>query len=432
MNILLLGSGGREHALAWKISQSPRCSRLFVAPGNPGTAECATNADLYPNDFQAVARFCLENGVGMLVVGPEEPLVKGIADHFKSDPALAGIAVIGPSASAARLEGSKAFAKDFMTRHGIPTAAYREFDKDSYTEGVAYLQSHGLPIVLKADGLAAGKGVVIARSHLEAIAEFELMLQYSKFGEASRRVVVEEFLTGIEMSVFVLTDGVSHVMLPEAKDYKRVGEGDTGLNTGGMGAVSPVPFADEAFMEKVRRKVVEPTMSGLRKDGIDYRGFVFIGLIRVGDDPYVIEYNCRMGDPETEVVVPRLRNDLVDLFSAVAEVRLAGVSIDTDPRSAATVVLVSGGYPGLFEKGKDIEGLDILNEDDVMVFHAGTALKEGRLVTNGGRVLAVTAYGKDVSSAVRRSLKIIEFIDYEGKYHRRDIGFEFADQTGPT
>lgn len=426
MNILLLGSGGREHALAWKISQSARCSRLFVAPGNPGTAECATNVDLSPNDFQEVGRFCTGHGVGMVVVGPEEPLVRGIVDHFRSDPALAGIPVIGPSASGARLEGSKAFAKDFMKRHGIPTAAYREFDIDSYAEGVAYLQSHALPIVLKADGLAAGKGVVIARSHLEAIAEFELMVQYSKFGEASRKVVVEEFLSGIEMSVFILTDGRSHVMLPEAKDYKRVGEGDTGLNTGGMGAVSPVPFADAEFMEKVRCRVVEPTMTGLVKDGIDYRGFVFIGLIRVGDDPYVIEYNCRLGDPETEVVIPRLGNDLVDLFTAVAQGRLSDTVIETDPRSAATVVLVSGGYPGLFEKGKPIEGLDILNEDDVIVFHAGTAIREGELVTNGGRVLAVTAYGADVPSAVRRSLKIIEFIDYEGKYHRRDIGYEFA------
>jgi phosphoribosylamine--glycine ligase len=425
MNILLLGSGGREHALAWKIAQSPHCSRLFVAPGNPGTAECATNVDVSPNDFEAVGGFCLDNGIGMVVVGPEEPLVRGIVDHFRSIPALAGIPVIGPSASGARLEGSKAFAKDFMTRHGIPTAAYREFDKDSYTEGVSYLQSHALPIVLKADGLAAGKGVVIARSHLEAIAEFELMLQYAKFGDASRRVVVEEFLTGIEMSVFVLTDGKSHVMLPEAKDYKRVGEGDTGLNTGGMGAVSPVPFADASFMEKVRRRVVEPTMSGLRKDGIDYRGFVFIGIIRVGDEPFVIEYNCRLGDPETEVVIPRLANDLVALFSAVAEGRLSEVAIESDPRSAATVMLVSGGYPGLFEKGKEIEGLDILNEDDVMVFHAGTAMRDGALVTNGGRVLAVTAFGKDIPSAVKRSLKIIEFIDFEGKYHRRDIGYEF-------
>jgi phosphoribosylamine--glycine ligase len=426
MNILLLGSGGREHALAWKISQSPRCSRLFVAPGNPGTAECATNVDLSPVDFPAIGAFCIEKAVGMVVVGPEEPLVRGIVDHFRSDPALARVAVIGPSASGARLEGSKAFAKDFMMRHGIPTAAYREFDKDSYTEGISYLQSHALPIVLKADGLAAGKGVVIARSHLEAIAEFELMVQYSKFGDASRKVVVEEFLSGIEMSVFILTDGRSHVMLPEAKDYKRVGEGDTGLNTGGMGAVSPVPFADDAFMEKVRRKVVEPTMSGLAKDGMDYRGFVFIGLIRVGDEPYVIEYNCRMGDPETEVVIPRLRNDLVDLFTAVAEGRLESVGIDADPRSAATVVLVSGGYPGLYEMGKEIEGLDILNEDDVMVFHAGTAIRDGLLVTNGGRVLAVTAFGRDVPSAVRRSLKIIEFIDFEGKYHRTDIGFEFS------
>lgn len=423
MKILVIGSGGREHALAWRLAQSPRITEILVAPGNAGTAregKCR-NVAVAVTDIDGLLALAQSENVALTLVGPEAPLVLGVVDLFQAH----GLRIFGPRRAAAQLEGSKAFAKDFMTRHGIPTAAYREFDKDSYTEGVSYLQSHALPIVLKADGLAAGKGVVIARSHLEAIAEFELMLQYAKFGDASRRVVVEEFLTGIEMSVFVLTDGKSHVMLPEAKDYKRVGEGDTGLNTGGMGAVSPVPFADAAFMEKVRRRVVEPTMSGLRKDGIDYRGFVFIGIIRVGDEPFVIEYNCRLGDPETEVVIPRLGNDLVALFSAVAEGRLSEVAIESDPRSAATVMLVSGGYPGLFEKGKEIEGLDILNEDDVMVFHAGTAMRDGALVTNGGRVLAVTAFGKDIPSAVKRSLKIIEFIDFEGKYHRRDIGYEF-------
>ncbi len=313
----------------------------------------------------------------------------------------------------------------FMMRHGIPTAGYREFDKDSYAEGVAYIQSHPLPVVLKADGLAAGKGVVIAHSHIEAIAEFELMIQYSKFGEASRRVVVEEFLSGIELSVFVLTDGKSHVVLPEAKDYKRIGEGDTGLNTGGMGAVSPVPFADEAFMEKVRVRIIEPTVRGIEAEGLDYHGFVFIGLIKVDGEPFVIEYNCRMGDPETEVVMPRLKNDLVDLFLAVAEGTLSTRQIETDPRSVATVMLVSGGYPGSYAKGLEIDGLDILKEDDVLVFHAGTVADGERVLTSGGRVLAVSAFGKDIPAAVRRSLNITEFIHFEGMYHRRDIGYEF-------
>jgi phosphoribosylamine---glycine ligase len=425
MNILLLGSGGREHALAWKIRQSPLCDRLFIAPGNAGTAMEGENVSLDMLDFPELGRFCLSYEVGMLIVGPEEPLVRGIRDHFSGDPALQGIMLIGPSSAAAQLEGSKAFAKAFMMRHGIPTAGYREFDKDSYAEGVAYIQSHPLPVVLKADGLAAGKGVVIAHSHIEAIAEFELMIQYSKFGEASRRVVVEEFLSGIELSVFVLTDGKSHVVLPEAKDYKRIGEGDTGLNTGGMGAVSPVPFADEAFMEKVRVRIIEPTVRGIEAEGLDYHGFVFIGLIKVDGEPFVIEYNCRMGDPETEVVMPRLKNDLVDLFLAVAEGTLSTRQIETDPRSVATVMLVSGGYPGSYAKGLEIDGLDILKEDDVLVFHAGTVAHGERVLTNGGRVLAVSAFGKDIPAAVRRSLNITEFIHFEGMYRRRDIGYEF-------
>ncbi|MFN7279226.1 MAG: phosphoribosylamine--glycine ligase [bacterium] len=425
MNILLLGSGEREHALAWKIRQSPLCDRLFIAAGNAGTALEGENVSLDILDFPEVGRFCLSQGVGMVVVGPEEPLVRGIRDHFAGDAALQEIILIGPSATAAQLEGSKAFAKAFMMRHGIPTAGYREFDKESYAEGVAYIQSHPLPVVLKADGLAAGKGVVIAHSHIEAIAEFELMIQYSKFGEASRRVVVEEFLSGIELSVFVLTDGKSYVVLPEAKDYKRIGEGDTGLNTGGMGAVSPVPFADDVFMDKVRSRIIEPTVRGIEAEGIDYHGFVFIGLIKVDGEPFVIEYNCRMGDPETEVVMPRLKNDLVALFRSVADGSLGTQQIETDPRSVATVMLVSGGYPGSYVRGLEIDGLEILKEDDVLVFHAGTSADGDRVLTNGGRVLAVSAYGRDIPSAVRRSLNITEFIQFDGMYHRRDIGYEF-------
>jgi phosphoribosylamine---glycine ligase len=425
MHILLLGSGGREHAMALRISQSPLCSRLFIAPGNAGTMECGTNVSLDPLDFPALRIFCLEEDIRMVVVGPEEPLVRGIYDFFKDDSALAHIPVIGPSGKAAMLEGSKAFAKAFMSRHSIPTAGYREFDDTNYTEGVDYLQSHAIPIVLKADGLAAGKGVIIAQNHVEAMAEFELMIQQSKFGEAGRKVVVEEFLTGVELSVFVLTDGKGYLLLPEAKDYKRVGEGDTGLNTGGMGAVSPVPFADASFMEKVRTRIIEPTVSGLQEEGLDYKGFIFFGLISVEGEPYVIEYNCRMGDPETEVVLPRVRNDLVALFQAVAEGRLGEHRIELDPRAVSTVMLVSGGYPGNFQKGYEITGLDILNEDDVLVFHAGTRSENGAILTNGGRVLAVTSYGQNITEAVKRSLKIIEFIEFEGMYYRADIGYEF-------
>jgi phosphoribosylamine--glycine ligase len=427
MHILLLGSGGREHAFAWRLSQSPRCTRLYIAPGNAGTGDCGINVDLNPVDFPALKAFCLKEAVSMVVVGPEEPLVKGIFDFFAGDPDIAHIPVIGPSAHAAQLVGSKAFAKEFMTRHGIPTAGYREFDHVNYTEGVEYLQSHALPIVLKADGLAAGKGVIIAQNHVEAMAEFELMIQHSKFGEAGHKVVVEEFLTGVELSVFVLTDGKDYILLPEAKDYKRIGEGDTGLNTGGMGAVSPVPFADTVFMEKVRTRIIEPTIRGLQQEQLVYKGFVFFGLINVDGEPYVIEYNCRMGDPETEVVLPRVRTDLVELFDAVAKGTLGQCRMDIDPRAASTVMLVSGGYPGNYTKGYEISGLDILNEDDVLVFHAGTAMADEAVVTNGGRVLAVTAYGNSIPMAVKRSLKIIEFIDFEGMYYRRDIGYEFGE-----
>jgi phosphoribosylamine---glycine ligase len=425
MKILLLGSGGREHALAWKLAQSPHCSSLFIAPGNAGTASCGVNINLSPLDFEAVGAYCIAENIGMVVVGPEEPLVRGIVDFFAADPALRPIHVIGPSASGARLEGSKAFSKQFMDRHQIPTAVYREFNSNNYAEGIAYLQQHSLPIVLKADGLAAGKGVMICQNHVEAVAEFELMLQGNKFGEAGNKVVVEEFLTGIELSVFVLTDGRHFLTLPPAKDYKRVGEGDKGPNTGGMGAVSPVPFADTTFMDKITQRIIIPTINGLSAEKIDYRGFVFIGVIKVGEDPYVIEYNCRMGDPETEVVMPRLKNDLVELFTAVAEQRLNNWEIQTDERTACTIVAVSGGYPGSFEKGWPITGLDQPLGEDTLIFHAGTRAEKDAILTNGGRVLCVTSFAETVYEAVDKSRDVLEKIDYDGIYYRRDIGYEF-------
>ena len=426
MNILILGSGGREHALAWKLAQSKQCSALFIAPGNAGTTQCGTNVELSPLDFEGIGKFCIREEIGMVVVGPEEPLVKGIVDYFQADPVLRPIPVIGPSASGARLEGSKAFSKKFMDRHGVPTAAYREFDSTNYAEGITYLQQHPLPVVLKADGLAAGKGVLICQSTIEAIAEFELMIQGSKFGEASSKVVVEEFLTGIELSIFVLTDGRHFVTLPEAKDYKRVAEGDKGPNTGGMGAVSPVPFADAVFMDKITQRIIIPTVRGLESEQIDYRGFIFIGVIKVGDDPIVIEYNCRMGDPETEVVLPRLKNDLVELFLAVGGQGLDGITIRQDERTACTVVAVSGGYPGSYEKGLPISGLDKLPpHPDSLIFHAGTRTEEGEIVTNGGRVLCVTSFAETVYEAVDKSRDILEKIYYDGIYYRRDIGYEF-------
>ncbi|WP_276480408.1 phosphoribosylamine--glycine ligase [Paraflavitalea pollutisoli] len=425
MNILLLGSGGREHALAWKMVQSPMCQQLYIAPGNAGTALCGTNINMSVTDFDAIKQFVLDKEIGLVLVGPEEPLVKGIVDLFRKDVSLQHVSIIGPAQYGAQLEGSKAFAKQFMMRHNIPTARYREFDASNYEEGIPYLQAHALPIVLKADGLAAGKGVLICQSHVEAIAEFELMLQQSKFGEASKRVVVEEFLDGIEMSAFVLTDGKNYVLLPEAKDYKRIGVGDTGLNTGGMGAVSPVPFADDAFMKKVIEKVVEPTVKGLEKENIDYKGFVFVGLIKVGDEPMVIEYNCRMGDPETEVVMPRLQSDLVELLLATANGRLDTFKIEQDPRAACTVVAVSGGYPGSYEKGYPITGLDAAVPADSIVFHAGTTTKDGEVVTSGGRVLCVTSYGDSISNAVAKSKEVLKQISYEDMYFRRDIGYEF-------
>lgn len=424
MNILLLGSGGREHALAWKLTQSKLCSQLFIAPGNPGTATCGTNLPFTPNNFRAVKDCCAEKNISLVLIGPEEPLVNGLVDYLKKE-AAANLLIIGPSQQAAKLEGSKAFAKDFMRRHNIPTASYREFSHHNFKEGVEYLHQHTLPIVLKADGLAAGKGVLICNSHMEAVEEFEEMIENSKFGEASKRVVVEEFLDGIELSVFALTDGKNYILLPEAKDYKRIGEGDTGLNTGGMGAISPVPFADKAFMQKVTTQIIEPTIRGIKKDNLDYKGFVFFGLIKVGGEPFVIEYNCRMGDPETEVVIPRIKSDLVDLLLATAEGKLEGKVIEQEERSAATIMAVSGGYPEAYEKSFPISGLDQPLHKDTLVFHAGTTQINGEILTAGGRVLCVTTLADDLQTALQKSKAALENIQFEGKYFRSDIGYEF-------
>jgi phosphoribosylamine---glycine ligase len=427
MNILLLGSGGREHALAWKLRQSTLCSDLFIAPGNAGTAQCGINLPFAATDFEAIKACCIEHYIDMVIVGPEEPLVKGIVDYLVEESGL-NLLIIGPSKEAAQLEGSKAYAKAFMERHSIPTAAYKEFTAENFEEGIEYLKEHPLPIVLKADGLAAGKGVIICQNHVEAVSEFELMIQRSKFGEAGKRVVVEEFLKGIELSVFVLTDGKEYILLPEAKDYKRIGEGDTGLNTGGMGAISPVPFADKPFMQKVIDRVVQPTINGLNKDGLDYKGFVFIGLMKVGDNPFVIEYNCRMGDPETEVVIPRIKNDLVELFTAAAHSQLQNVTLQQDDRFATTIVAVSGGYPEDYQKGLKIEGLDTIISDTIL-FHSGTKEVNGSIVTNGGRVLCATAMAEELEDAISKSRELVEAIEYADKYYRRDIGFEFLDTT---
>ncbi|MGB3162346.1 MAG: phosphoribosylamine--glycine ligase [Chitinophagaceae bacterium] len=425
MRILLLGSGGREHAFAWKLTQSPLCESLFIAPGNPGTAKCGTNLPFSVTDFDAIKQTCIDKKIDLVIVGPEEPLVKGVTDFIISNPALRNIDVIGPGKNGAQLEGSKAFAKAFMMRHSIPTAAYKEFTLENYQEGVSYLKNHALPIVMKADGLAAGKGVVICENHLEAIAEFELMIQRAKFGEAGKRVVIEQFLQGVEMSVFVLMDGKNYVILPEAKDYKRIGEGDTGPNTGGMGAVSPVPFADKVLMKKIEEKVIKPTVDGLQKEGLEYRGFIFFGFMIVKDEPYMIEYNCRMGDPETEVVIPRLKNDLVELFAAVATQQLDKIKIETDPRTACTVVAVSGGYPGEYEKGHIINGLDDINTTDSMLFHMGTAEEKGKIVTSGGRVFCITSYGKSVFDAVEISKDELRKVSFTEMNYRTDIGYEF-------
>lgn len=421
MNILLLGGGGREHALAWNMKERGD-HHLFIAPGNPGTAQCGINVAIGITDFEALGQFCLDNGVEMVIAGPEEPLVKGAWDHFQKE-ALKHIHFIGPSQYGAQLEGSKAFAKAFMQRHHIPTAAYREFTAEQFEAGVQYLENHSLPIVLKADGLAAGKGVIICQSHEEAIIEFEAMLVQAKFGDAGKTVVVEQFLDGIEMSVFVLTDGKEYVILPEAKDYKRIGEKDTGLNTGGMGAVSPVPFATTAFMQKVKDRIIEPTVKGLHDEGIDYTGFIFIGLIKVNDEPYVIEYNCRMGDPETEVVMPRLKNNIADLCLAAAAHRLKDVKVETDARCAVTVVAVSGGYPGSFEKGYKIQGIE--EPGDAIIFQAGTKEQDGEIVTSGGRVLCVTSFGNTIKAAADQSKQTLSGIRFDDMYYRRDIGYEF-------
>ncbi|NIG52904.1 phosphoribosylamine--glycine ligase [Chitinophaga sp. Cy-1792] len=424
MNILLLGSGGREHALALKMSQSPLCGKLFIAPGNAGTSQCGTNVNMGVSEFDKIKSFCLENGITLVVPGSEEALVNGIYDFFVQDEALKHIPVMGPSKVGAQLEGSKAFAKLFMERQGIPTAAYREFDENNYEEGVAYIKEHSLPIVLKADGLAAGKGVVITSNHDEALEEFSQMIKSAKFGDASKKVVIEQFLTGIELSVFVITDGHTYKILPEAKDYKRIGEGDLGLNTGGMGAVSPVPFADAAFMQLVEDKVIRKTIDGLSKEGIIYKGFVFFGLINVGGEPFVIEYNCRMGDPETEVVMPRLQNDLLELFVAVNEGKLSSQTIYTDPRAAATVMLVSQGYPEAYEKNKVITNIPAPTHDQI-VFHAGTRHDGDKVLTNGGRVLAITSLADTLALALVHSVQTANQIEFEGKTFRRDIGYEF-------
>ncbi|MBR6686335.1 MAG: phosphoribosylamine--glycine ligase [Paludibacteraceae bacterium] len=421
MNILLLGSGGREHALAWKIAKSSKLDKLFIAPGNAGTNQVGTNVNIKAEDFDAIKDFVLGNDIKMVVCGPEAPLVAGISDFFKNDEELKNIPVVGPSKEGAQLEGSKEYAKEFMLRHGIPTAAYKSFTKETLAEGKEFLKTLKAPYVLKADGLAAGKGVLILNDLEEAQKELEEMLG-GMFGDASSTVVIEEFLSGIECSVFALTDGKDYVILPEAKDYKRIGEGDTGLNTGGMGSISPVSFADEEFMTKVEERIVKPTIDGLNKENIDYKGFVFFGLIKVGNDPYVIEYNVRMGDPETESVMLRLENDLVELFEATFAGTLSEQKIIKDPRFAVSVMLVAGGYPGDYEKGKVMTGFEEVT--DSILFHAGTTVKDGNIVTNGGRVIAVSSYGKDKAEALATSFKNAQKINYEGKYFRSDIGFD--------
>ncbi len=420
MNILILGNGGREHAFAYKISQSKKLENLYIAPGNAGTALCGTNVNIAATDFEAIKSFVWEKSIDMVVVGPEDPLVKGIYDFFKGDDVLKDIAIIGPSQAGAQLEGSKDFSKEFMIRHKIPTARYQTFTKDTLQEGLKFLETLSPPYVLKADGLAAGKGVVIPDTLEEAKKELTEMLANAKFGNASAKVVIEEFLKGIELSVFVLSDGKNYKILPSAKDYKRIGEGDVGLNTGGMGAVSPVPFANEAFIKKVEERVAIPTLKGLQQEKIIYKGFIFIGLMNCGGEPYVIEYNCRMGDPETEVVLPRIKTDLIELFDAVANENLDKIKLEIDKRIAATVMLVSGGYPEDYEKNKIITGLD--KTKDSIVFHAGTKNENGNVLTNGGRVIAITSFGNTIEEAVEKSFKNAEIISYDKKYYRKDIG----------
>ncbi len=422
MKVLLLGSGGREHAFAWKIAQSSMLDELYIAPGNAGTRNHGTNVDIDTNDFNAVKTFVLDHGINMVVVGPEDLLVKGISDFFSADAELKNVPVIGPNQHAAQLEGSKDFAKKFMFKHNIPTAKYATFTKDTLNEGYAFLETMKPPYVLKADGLAAGKGVLILNTLKEAKAELKSMLADAKFGDASSRVVIEQFLKGIELSMFVITDGESYKILPEAKDYKRIGEGDKGLNTGGMGAVSPVPFADATFKEKVKNQIIIPTIKGFKADGIVYKGFVFFGLINVKGEPYVIEYNCRLGDPETEVVIPRLKSDLLDLFEGVASQTLSERDVQFDERSACTVMMVSGGYPEEFEKGKQIFGLNAVT--DSLVFHAGTKSDGPAVISAGGRVLTITSYGKNIEFALAKSYSSAEKIEFENAYFRKDIGFD--------
>jgi len=422
MNVLILGSGGREHAFAWKIAKSSSCNNLFIAPGNAGTAEVGSNVEIGVNDFESIKKFVLSEGIEMVVVGPEDPLVNGIYDFFQEEEELQNISLIGPSKEGARLEGSKEFAKEFMIRHEIPTAKYKAFTKDNLEEGYTFLESLDAPYVLKADGLAAGKGVLILDNIQEAKDQLKAMVADEKFGKASSTVVIEEFLSGIELSVFVLTDGDSYKILPSAKDYKRIGEGDTGLNTGGMGAISPVPFADRFYIEKVEREIVKPTVEGLKKDGITYKGFIFIGLINVKGQPKVIEYNVRMGDPETEVVIPRIKSDLLNLLKGIDDGTFSEKDLNINEQAATTVMLVSGGYPEAYEKGKAISGTEDIKES--IVFHAGTKKENEQLRTSGGRVIALTSLGENIEEALTKSFASAEKISFKGKYYRKDIGFD--------
>jgi len=424
MNVLVIGSGGREHAFAWKLAQSPKLDQLFIAPGNAGTAEVGTNVEIGVNDFDAIKEFVLNNNIEIVVVGPEDPLVNGIHDYFLADDALKNIGVIGPKKDGAELEGSKEFSKIFMEKHGVPTAKYQSFTKDNLEDGYAFLETLAPPYVLKADGLAAGKGVLILEDLAEAKTELANMITSGKFGDASATVVIEEFLHGIELSVFVLTDGENYKILPSAKDYKRIGEGDTGLNTGGMGAISPVPFADEAYLQKVEELVVKPTIAGLKADGIDYKGFIFIGLMNHNGNPSVVEYNVRMGDPETEVVIPRIKSDLLDLFEGVANQTLHEKTFEVDSRTATTVMLVSGGYPEGYEKGKVMTGFEAI--ENSIPFHAGTKQDGDNVVTSGGRVLALTSFGSGIKEALSHSFANAEKVNFEKKNYRKDIGFDLV------
>jgi len=422
MNVLILGSGGREHAFAWKIAQSSSCNKLFIAPGNAGTAQVGTNVNIGVNDFESIKKFVLAEDIKLVLVGPEDPLVNGIYNFFKEDEELKNISLIGPSKEGAQLEGSKEFAKEFMVRHNIPTAKYQAFTKDNLADGYTFLESLKAPYVLKADGLAAGKGVLILNDLQEAKDELKAMVADAKFGTASSTVVIEEFLDGIELSVFVLTDGDSYKILPSAKDYKRIGEGDTGLNTGGMGAISPVPFADRFYIEKVEREIIRPTVEGLKKDNIEYKGFIFIGLINVKGEPKVIEYNVRMGDPETEVVIPRIKSDLLNLLKGIGDGTFSEKDLDITENVATTIMLVSGGYPENYEKGKEITGIE--NVENSIVFQAGTKNNNGTLETNGGRVIALTSFGETIEDALKKSFESAEKISFKGKYYRKDIGFD--------